>query len=225
MTAAICHPVDALLNQSASYQRKFHPDFCSTDADVILRSFEGTLYRIHSYTLRTTSGLFDTLFSLPQPSTSSCCSEKASTSQLPDPEEIPLFEPDFVVERLLRLLCSVPVPTWESYDEVDRILMAAEKWDTPGPIASIRAALTRPEFLSSDPLRLYVIASHFGWKEEAKLASTETLKLDLNDPQYADTLARLSSKDLMRLLNFHRKRRDMFRKLLNSPERFTAGNR
>lgn len=177
----------ALLTRSVVGSKKFHPEFSFPDADVILRSFEGTLYRIHSYTLRTTSGLFSTMFSLPQP------------------EEIPIYESDFVLERLLRLL-------------------AAEKWDTPGPIASIRSALTCPRLLTSDPLRLYVLAKHFDWNEEAKLASTHTLKLNLHDPIHAPTLARLSSKDLLPLLNLHRKRRDMFKRLIDSPERFAAGN-
>ncbi|RDB18970.1 hypothetical protein Hypma_014381 [Hypsizygus marmoreus] len=215
--------IDARLTSTALSARKYHPDFSFPDADVILRSFEGTLYRIHSYTLRTTSGLFNTMFNLPQPQ--KCVKDPHKDPKGADePEEIPIFESDFVVERLLRLLCSIPVPTWESYDDVDRVLTAAEKWDTPGPIASIRAALTRPQFLTSDPLRLYVLAKHFGWNEEAKLASTQTLRLNLHDPIYAPTLARLTSKDLLPLLNLHRKRRDMFKKLLDSPGRFAAGN-
>lgn len=203
--------------------RIFHPEFSFPDADVILQSTEGTLYRIHSYTLCTTSGFFNTMFSLPQPR----CKETHdhNHSSLGEPDEIPIYESDFVLERLLRLLCSIPIPSWESFDDVDRVLTAAEKWDTPGPIASIRAALTCPEFLASDPLRLYILAKHFEWKEEAKLAATQTLRLDLHDPIYASTLERLSSKDLLSLLNLHRKRRDMFKKLLDSPERFAAGNR
>jgi len=208
--------------------KRFHPLFSFPDADIILRSFEGTLYRIHSYTLRTTSGLFDTMFNLPQPAMKVIgqghCDEKGRGGETCEPEEIPTYESDFVLERLLRLLCSFPIPSWESYDDVDRVLTAAEKWDTPGPIATIRAALTCPKFLTSDPLRLYVLARHFDWKEEAKLASTHTLRLNLLDPVHAPTLARLSSKDLVPLLNLHRKRRDTFKKLLDSPERFAAGN-
>ncbi|KAG6917640.1 hypothetical protein DXG01_001747 [Tephrocybe rancida] len=229
MTAPCYAKIDTLLTRSVKASKHFHPEFSFPDADVILRSFEGTLYRIHSYTLRTTSGLFDTMFSLPQPP--KCKAEPQGRGQASpgngddEPEEIPIYESDFVLERLLRLLCSIPIPSWESYDDVDRVLTAAEKWDTPGPIASIRAALTCPEFLTSDPLRLYVLAKHFDWKDEAKLAATQTLKLNLHDPVYAPTLARLSSKDLLPLLSLHRKRRDTFKRLLDSPERFAAGNR
>ncbi|KAF5378071.1 hypothetical protein D9615_007497 [Tricholomella constricta] len=230
MTAPCYSKIDNVLTRSVVSSKKFHPEFSFPDADVILRSFEGTLYRIHSYTLRTTSGLFDTMFNLPQPPR---CKNgiQGQREQLGpeeygeyEPEEIPIYESDFVLERLLRLLCSIPVPSWESYDDVDRVLTAAEKWDTPGPIASIRAVLTCPQFLTSDPLRLYVLAKHFDWREEAKLASTQTLKLNLHDAIHASTLAKLSSKDLLPLLNLHRKRRDMFKKLIDSPERFAAGN-
>lgn len=212
------------------HSRKYHPDFASPDADVILRSSEGTLFRVHSYTLRTTSGLFNTMFNLPQPvkNTTSCPHSQRGCregEQVYEPEEIPIYESDFVLVRLLRLICSLPVPIWESYDDIERVLTAAEKWDTPGPIASIRAALTSPQFLASDPLRLYVLAKHFEWEEEAKLSSTHTLKLNLHHPSYASTLARLSSKDLLPLMKLHRRRRDKFKELLDSPERFAAGNR
>lgn len=202
----------------------YHPHFASPDADIALRSLEGTLYRVHSYILRTTSGLFDTMFHLPQPRRCISAAEKRPKNE-PETVEIPVFEPDFVLERLLALLCGLPVPKWDTYDDVERVLTVAEKWDTPGPITSIRSALTSPHFLTSDPLRLYALAKHFEWDEEAKLASTQTLRLNLHDPSHAPALSRLSSKDLLPLYNLHRKRRDQFRTLIDSPERFAAGNR
>ncbi|KAG6901318.1 hypothetical protein C0995_013678 [Termitomyces sp. Mi166 len=208
MTAPFYAKIDNTLARNVKTSDRFHPVFSFPDADVILRSTEGTL--------------------LPQPPKCKAEAQDRNRSSLGDgdgePEEIAIYESDFVLERLLRLLCSIPIPSWESFDDVDRVLTAAERWDTPGPIANIRAALTSPELLSYDPLRLYVLAKHFDWKEEAKLAATQTLKLNLHDPIHAPTLARLSSKDLLSLLNLHRKRRDMFKRLLDSPERFAAGN-
>ena len=43
----------------------FQPHFSSADGDVVLCSHEGTLFRAHSYALRATSGLFKTIFDLP----------------------------------------------------------------------------------------------------------------------------------------------------------------
>ncbi|KAF8660103.1 hypothetical protein AX16_001661 [Volvariella volvacea WC 439] len=198
---------------------KYHPLFDDPDADVVLRSLEGTLYCVHSYILRNASGLFSTMFELPQPLKHGI--EMGCFSA----PEIAVYEPDSVLERLLRMVCGLAVPLWESYDDVERVLAIAEKWDAPGPIAIIRSALMSPKFLKADPLRLYALARHFGWKEQAKLAATESLTMALHDPEHTAQLERLSSKDLLPLLNLHRRRRDMFKELVDSPERFTAGNR
>jgi hypothetical protein len=197
--------------------RNVHPDFASPDADVVLRSEEGTLFCVDSYALRNASGLFSTMFTLPQPLN--------DITNHNEPVEIPIYETDAIVVPLLRLLCGLPLPPWHSYDDNERILFVAEKWDTPGPIAHIRDALMAPRFLNSDPLRLYALAKHFGWHDEARKAATLTLVLDLNDEMYRETLNRLTAKELMPLLKLRRDRREKFRELLNSPARFVAGNR
>jgi hypothetical protein len=192
-----------------------HPDFTTPDADVVLRSEEGTLFFIHSCILRNASGLFSTMFTLPQP-----------FDDNPNrPAEIPIYESDATTIPLLRLLCGLPITPWQSYDVAERVLYLAEKWDTPGPIAYIREVLVEQRFLESDPLRLYVLAMHFEWKEEARRAATLTLGLDLQDKRYNETLDRLTTKELIPLLTLRRRRKELFRELLNSPERFTAGNR
>lgn len=194
-----------------------HPEFASPDADVVLRSEEGTLFFVHSHTLCNASGLFRTMFTLPQPHHDVTNSNK--------PIEIPIYETDAITAPLLRLLRGPPIPSWHSFDTMECILFVAEKWDTPGPIAHIRDALMSPRFLNSDPLRLYTLAKHFGWKKEAKIAATLTLGLDLNDRRYAETLNRLTTRELMPLLKLRRDRSVRFRELLNSPGRFVAGNR
>ncbi|KAF8220736.1 hypothetical protein L208DRAFT_1332090 [Tricholoma matsutake] len=193
--------------------RRVHPDFASPDADIVLRSLEGTLFFLHSYILRHTSGLFSMMFTLPQP--------LHNTSEL---VEIPIYESDEIAVPLLRLLCGLPHAPWQSYDAIERVLFVAEKWDTPGPVAYIRDVLMAPRFLNSDPLRVYALAKHFGWDNEARIAATLTLKLDLHDEAYRETLNRLSAKELTPLFKLRRARREKFRELLDSPERFAAGN-
>jgi len=191
--------------------RSYHPPFDSQDADIVLRSTGGTYYRIPSFTLRNTSGFFRTMLSLPQ----------NGDTQKDDP--IPINEKDGVLERVLRMISGLETPKWESFDEVDDVLSLVENWDTPGPLAIIRSAITSPLFLA-DPLRLYVIATHFEWEEEAKLASKYTLSLSLHDDEYQAVLQRLSAKHLLALLTFHRKRRDLFKRFIDSEEPFNAGN-
>lgn len=204
----------------------YHPLFSYPDGDVTLRSNEGTLYRLHSYTLRASSGLFDTMFSLPQPKS---CRPSFNYLSSRDtklyPDILDVYESDFPMEQILKLIYGIPMPPRTSFDEIETILYLAEKWDTQGPIASLRSAFSSSQFLRQHPLRCYTLSRYYGWAYEAKLASTHTLALDLYDPIHAHSLNQLSSKDLLPLLNLHRKRRDMFRKLLNSPERFVAGNR
>jgi hypothetical protein len=190
----------------------YHILFSLSDADFVLRSLEGTLYRIHSYTLRTTSGFFETMFTLPQP--------KNNPTDVLD-----VYEEDFALECLLKMISGLTLPKWRSISDLTRVLTLAEKWDTPGPLSVMRSALTAQQFLQNHPLHCYSIATYFGWNEEAKIASTHTLTLDLHDSAHSPLMDEMSSKDLLLLLNLHRKRRDMFRELLNSPERFAAGNR
>ena len=204
---------------SSSPARNIHPEFASPDADVILRSEEGTLFCVHSHMLRSNSGLFRTMFTLPQPV------NNVETQN--EPAEIPIYETDAVTAPLLLLLCGLQVhlhPSY-SYDDIERVLFVAEKWDTPGAVAYIRDVLMTPRFLNLHPLRLYALARHFEWDDETRIAATLTLGLDLHDEMYKETLNRLTAKELMPLLKLRRARSEKFRDLLNSPERFAAGNR
>ncbi|KZP02332.1 hypothetical protein FIBSPDRAFT_852303, partial [Athelia psychrophila] len=50
----------------ASATRAYHPSFSEEDATIVLTSSDGINYRIHPFTLRTTSGFFRDMISLPQ---------------------------------------------------------------------------------------------------------------------------------------------------------------
>lgn len=206
----------------------YHPLFSCSDGDVVLRSTEGTLYRLNSYTLRRSSGLFDTMFSLPQPKTCRFSHNHHSPTSGDArlyPEVLDVYEADFPMEEVLKLIYGILTPLPSSLDEIEAILTLAEKWDTQVPITSLRSAFSSWQFIDQCPVRCYVLSRHYGWDYEARLAATRTLALNLYNPIYAHSLDQLSSKDLRLLLNLHRKRKDMFRQLLNSPERFPAGNR
>jgi hypothetical protein len=189
----------------------YQSPFDSQDADIVLHSTGGSFYRIPSFTLRNTSGFFRAMLSLP------------GNGGTPNDVPIPIDEKDNVLERLLRMISGLETPKWESFDELEEVSSLAENWDTPGPLAIIRLAVTSPLFLE-DPLRLYVITTHFEWEEEAKLASRYTLNLSLHDSEHRTVLHRLSAKHLLALLNFHRTRRDMFKRLIESEESFDAEN-
>ncbi len=180
----------------------YHPLFDTPDSDTILGSKDGTLFRVHSYTLKTTSGWFRTMFSLPQQGVS-----------VP-PEVIYVDEDSSTLEALLRMVCGLPIPRLDSFEIIEPVLYAAEKYDMPGPLSIVRALLmTAP--LQSDPLRLYMISCRYGWEHEARQASTQTLTLNLHSPIYRHTLQKLSTDALLNLLDLHHKRREVLRKRLN----------
>ncbi|KAJ7862878.1 hypothetical protein B0H14DRAFT_2739542 [Mycena olivaceomarginata] len=186
----------------ATVPDNYHPAFSDPTADVVLQSLAGTMYRVHSFTLRNTSGFFRTMLSLPQPNDTKV------------PYEIP---------RVLRMMCGLELPRWTSFDEVEAVLELIEKWDTPGPLSVVRTAITAPLF-ADDPLRVYVLTTHFGWAEESAAVLPHTLKLQLLSGSHDDVLCRLSSRGLLSLISFHDRCKTRFRDALDGTDLFAAGN-
>jgi hypothetical protein len=181
----------------------FHTAFSSPDADVILGSKDHVMFRIHSWTLKTTSGWFRSLFSMPQRSSS------------PNhPETINLDEDSHTLESLLLMICGLAINPITSYDEVDALLFAAEKYDMPGPVSLVRVLIMTPPLLGQ-PLRLYVAATRCGWEEEAKHASAQSLALNIYAPEHQPILRKLHTGAVLDLLNLHRDRREGIRKRLD----------
>ncbi|THU88567.1 hypothetical protein K435DRAFT_830530 [Dendrothele bispora CBS 962.96] len=197
-------------NERATY----HPKFDSEEGDIILRSSEGTLYRVPSFVLRTTCGFFGSMPSL---------TSRSSSGSKSDTSLIPTEHPDDILSIFLLLISGLEIPIWSSFDDVCSLLQLCKSWEAPGPISIIRSSITSPFFLS-DPLRLYATATHFGWEEEAKIASTHTLKLNLHDEHWEKTLSSLGVGSLLRLLRLHRSRRDKMKEMLDDITLFNAGN-
>ncbi|KAI0344698.1 hypothetical protein BDW22DRAFT_1406279 [Trametopsis cervina] len=184
---------------------KFHPSFDSTEADVVLGSKDGVLFRVHSYTLKTTSAWFSSMFSLPQ---------QQPPAEPASQVTVYLDEDSVVLEALLRCVCGLAIPKFDSYDMIEPFLHAAEKYDMPGPLSIVRALVMTPPLLA-DPLRLFVIACRYGWDDVAQLAATKTLTLNIFSPSLRPTLQKLSSLPLLGLLDLHRGRRDRLREGLS----------
>ncbi|KIY50374.1 hypothetical protein FISHEDRAFT_39617 [Fistulina hepatica ATCC 64428] len=191
----------------------FHPLFSDPGADIVLASKGGsTRFRVHSWTLKTTSGFFRQMFSLPNPDTSPA-------------EVLYLDEDEVTLEHLLRMACGFPLLPVQDYDQIDALLFAAEKFDMPGPMSIIRLLVsTQPLAGTGHPLRLYSVACRYGWAEEAKLASTQTLTTDLHDPEFRPLLQRLSTTAVLDLFQLRHARREGLRKRLNDPPFVPGGS-
>ncbi|KAF9074460.1 hypothetical protein BDP27DRAFT_190737 [Rhodocollybia butyracea] len=237
--------------RDVTFPYELHPSFSSPLADIVLCASDGVTYRMSSYTLRLASGFFRDLFSLPQPIT---LPEKVYLGSPPGSgkgieELFTTCESSDVLTPFLMLIGGIPIHTplheWgvvfsyktsyftdestdprSCFDIIERVLRLAECWDAPGPLSYIRLGLHNPELVKRDPLRLYAIASHFGWECERNWAAQHTLMLDLSQasPAAQETLECMSSKDLLSLLKLHYRRREEFRELLDEPGRFSVGN-
>lgn len=192
---------------------KYHPLF-SFDADVVLGSRDGVLFCVPSMTLKMTSAWFRTMFTLPQGSPpSSSRSHNGNQRDAPvssDTEIIGLDEDASTLEALFRMICGLEIPMLDTWDAVEPVLYAAEKYDMPGPASILRALLRTPTFVDA-PLRLYAAACHFGWGEDARAASTRSLTLNLFDPVHRPSLLRLRTADLYALFTLHHERCMQFR--------------
>ncbi|KZS99754.1 uncharacterized protein LAESUDRAFT_732904 [Laetiporus sulphureus 93-53] len=184
---------------------QFHPLFSSQDGDVILGSKDRTLFRMHSFTLKTTSGWFRSMFSLPPRGDSPSAADA-----------IYLDEDTATLESLLQMISGLPIPAFESYAVVEPLLLAAEKYDMPGPMSIVRALVMTPSFLA-EPLRLYAMACRYGWHDEARVASQKTLTIDLHAPEHRPTLLKLRTPALLSLIELHHARREALRQRLNDP--------
>ncbi|EGN99516.1 hypothetical protein SERLA73DRAFT_179565 [Serpula lacrymans var. lacrymans S7.3] len=193
---------DEVLEYQPVNEETFHPFFSSPDGDVILGAKDRSLFRVHSYTLKTTSGWFRSLFSMPQ--------RNASTN----PEVIHLDEDTDTLEKILRMICGLPIIPLSSYDEVDALLFAAEKYDMPGPMSLVRIFVMTPPLLDQ-PLRLYAVASRYGWESETKHASTQTLTINVHALEYRSILRKLGTDAILDLFQLHRDRREGIRQRLD----------
>jgi hypothetical protein len=135
-----------------------------------------------------------------------------------------MAEPAKVVERLLIMASGRELPMLDDFGFVEDLLRAAEKYEMPGAISVLRLALMAPKFLETHPVRIYGIACQWGWLEEARIAATKTLGIDLLGHSAIKDLGVVESPHLTPLLLLHRHRRDILREGLDSHTSFYANN-
>ena len=141
-------------------------DFKALDADVILRSSDEKEFPVHSVMLSFSSPVFKGMFGLPQPTESS--------SQIPT---IDVSESSDILKPFIQYLYPRSSPNISDIAIWAAVYAAADKYQAEGVMDSLRDIL--PKFIEASPLRVYALASRWGFEEEAKTASTRTLTLDI----------------------------------------------
>lgn len=179
--------------------------FDALDADALVLASDSQ-FKVHKSILSAASPVFRDMFTLPQDPT---------TSSLPT---IPVSEPSTTIDALLRFIYPVADPSISSLSELVLILASAIKYDMDHVILTLRRMLVTPRFLESSPTRVFAIAARFDLDEEAKIASRQTLTLNLLDTPLSDDLKHISAYSYHQLLSLHRQRSKAAADLLVLPE-------
>jgi len=154
-------------------------------------------FRVHNPFLSSASPVFKDMFTLPQSSSSAPCVYLVS-----------LDDPPRALELILRLIYPFSVPP--ATDDLTTLLEAlnlADKYDIEAARSRLRSSLV--EFAKTEPLRVYAIASRLGFEEEAKIASSHALSINL--PALAklpDEFRHISATEYHRLIHLQTRYRE-----------------
>jgi len=142
-------------------------NFDAPDTNVILRSSDLKELHVHKLILTLASPVFGYMFSLPQ------------TTE--PPSEIPTIdvpESSGILRLFLQYLYPRSPPKVSDLKMWEALYTTADKYIAEAVMDSLRDMLIH-RFLETSPLRVYALASYWGFKEIAKIACTKTLMIDI----------------------------------------------
>ncbi|KAF9030700.1 hypothetical protein BDZ89DRAFT_1064480 [Hymenopellis radicata] len=127
-------------------------------------------------------------------------------------DDIDLLSSDDVLYRLPAFIlppqCFTPspssIPIDASSDALTPLLLM---------LSGLPSGLMSQRFME-DPLAVYALASRCGWDAEAVVAARKTLSLDLYAEEHAAILESMPAGAVVRLFQYHRARRDVFREII-----------
>jgi hypothetical protein len=176
------------------------PPFDSPKADVILRSTDNVDFRTFKSLLSMASPVFETTFTLPQPS------DKVIDEELKDGlVVIPVGEQMSLLKKLLLLCQPGWAPELGDVTEIREVLTAAMKYEMEG--VTKRALSMVAGLMEQDPklpLISYAISVNYGWKEEAKLAARRTLRFPETQFPLIEEMQLITGLQYQGLLRYHR---------------------
>ena len=177
-------------------------DFDALDADAILRSPDGKELRVHRIILSLTSPVFQGMFSLPQ--------SVRESSQIPI---VDVPESSDILEPFLQCLYPRSPPKISDLTMWTALYTTADKYGAEVVMDFLRDLLIS-RFLETSPLRVYALASHWGLEEEARIASTKTLAIDVSKDLPQEDAELMGGAACRRLYLLHLNRRAAARALV-----------
>ena len=125
------------------------PPFDETsDGDVVLKSSDGALFRVHKVILSLASPFFRDMFSLPQ--------ADAPPDGISNCHIIPFTESSEIIDTLLRVIYPNEDPDLKLVQEIEGVVEAAIKYDMQKCISVMRKKLIL--CASKEPIRVFMIA-------------------------------------------------------------------
>jgi hypothetical protein len=177
-------------------------DFKAPDTDTILRSSDGKEFHVHRLILSLSSPVFQGMFALPQ------------SADPPSPiPTVDLPEHSAVLEPFIQYLYPRSPPTITSISMWAGLYAIADKYGAEAVIEPLRDMLI-PRFLETAPLRVYALASRWGFKEEAKIASRRTLAMDIMESFPREDAELMGGGACQQLYLLHFNRREAARSLV-----------
>lgn len=185
-------------NLSTSFSLAEAP-FDKSSADLILRSSDGTDFRVRRGVLAEASSIFEDMFTLPQPIPDKNAINGDDISQDPI---VFLSEPSRTLDYLLRFCYPIPNPTLPTIDDVFSVLEAAHKYMMDDVVTEVRRQFCWHG--ERDPLRMYALACARGWPEEMRIAARASLTIPLSYVHDVEELEKISAGAYLRLQTYHR---------------------
>ena len=184
----------------------FHPRHNHADGDLILSSSDNVLFRVHSVVLKLVSGFFKQMLEIPR-----------VASENPN-EPIPVSEDG----KTIGLLLDSVYPHYDgtdsvrTYEEAWAVTRAAEKYDMPSALETLRVKISMNPHLRQHAVQLYALACHCRWTDVIKMAAESAANSDIVDVAYRNksALKDMAVKDLLHLLHFRRRRIDALIQIL-----------
>ncbi|KAH8093878.1 hypothetical protein BXZ70DRAFT_368368 [Cristinia sonorae] len=178
----------------AHWQPPTHP-FHDADADVVLRSACGVEFAVHKIILCKASSVFSDMFSLPGQG-------KIGVEAIPI---VDLTEEYKTLFLMLSYCYPTEEPALEDIGTIYRLLEVMRKYAMDG--LQQRVARRLEPFATSEPVRVFVVASCFGFERLARAAAYQTLRLSIW-PLAADVsapeLQNITAATFQDLLRYHR---------------------
>ena len=182
-------------------------DFQAPGADVILRSSDREEFPVHKDILSIASPVFRDMFNLPQP--------PEPTSRIPI---VDLSEPSDILRPFIQFVYPRSPPNISDITTLAALFTIADKYATEVVTGQLRGMLI-PRFLYASPPRVYALASHWGFEEEAKVASRRCLEMDISKGFSEEDASLMGGVACQKFYLLHIQRRSKAQALLNSHPR------